>query len=519
MDRRQFLSSAALSTSLAAATANAETPARKASREPGRRPRKIYFNDARHHYLYAFEPPMTREDAHRPVDELASTAIDTFIYGVETGGGLFSDTKVGKRFAADDEPFDSSYYWRAHHNMQSLIDQGLDPLQVLIDRAHEHDMDFITSFRMGGGPSDPRYRIGVPGAGGGGGGAREKCQDFARPEVRAARFEWLEELASYPVEGIEYDFAFMPHYFNPDEIKAQTGVLTDYVRRLSEMIRGKGENRIVGARVFPSLEMNLALGLDVGAWLSERLVDYVAPLFYGYFLLDPDMPFESMAETAHAAGAEVYAVLQPYFMEQHEHATPAMIRAAAANYWDKGADALIVAPWFYWPFRDEEKSMLTDVGAPQDILEKDKHYFVAPRREDAAVLGYDHPLPLSLSKIAGPSTAKIPFYVADDTGSTRVERVRLQMRVDNLVTDDRLELKLNGQSLRGEIMRRTSHRYEYQWLDFELAGIRPRQGQNVLEVSLESRPPGLHGSISVVQLEILVEYALPHSGYTRPEML
>ena len=44
MDRRQFLSSAALSTSLAAATANAETPVRKASREPGRRPRKIYFN-------------------------------------------------------------------------------------------------------------------------------------------------------------------------------------------------------------------------------------------------------------------------------------------------------------------------------------------------------------------------------------------------------------------------------------------------------------------------------------------
>ena len=27
--------------------------------------------------------------------------------------------------------------------MQSLIDQGLDPLQVLIDRAHEHNMDFI----------------------------------------------------------------------------------------------------------------------------------------------------------------------------------------------------------------------------------------------------------------------------------------------------------------------------------------------------------------------------------------
>lgn len=93
------------------------------------------------------------------------------------------------------------------------------------------------------------------------------------------------------------------------------------------------------------------------------------------------------------------------------------------------------------------------------------------------------------------------------------------MRVNNLVTDDHLELKLNGQSLQGEIMRRTSHRYKYQWLEFELVGQRPCQGGNVLQGNLESRPPGLHGSISIVQLEILVEYALSQSGYTRPEML
>ena len=519
MDRRQFLSTAALSTSLAGTAVTATEPSQAASRQPARRPRKIYFNDARHHYLYAFEPPMTREDAHRPIDELASTATDTFIYGVETGGGLFSDTKVGKRYGGDGEPFDSPHYWRAYNNMQSLIDQGLDPLQVLIDRAHEHDMDFITSFRMGGGPSDPRYRIGVGDGVGGGGGAQENCQDFGRREVRDARLEWLQELASYPVEGIELDFAYTPFYFKPQEIEANTRVLTDYVESLSKMVRSHGNERIVGTRVFPSLEMNLTLGLDVGTWLSEKLVDYVAPLFYGYFLLDPDLPFESLAEAAHAAGAEVYAVLQPYYMEHDDHATPAMIRAAAANYWAKGADALIVAPWFYWPFRDEEKSILADVGAPQDIQEQDKHYFVSSRQEDAAVLGYNHPLPVSLSKVNGVAAGKIPFYVAEDTDSQRVKRVRLQMRVNNLVTDDRLELKLNGQSLQGEIMRRTSHRYEYQWLEFELVGQRPHQGRNVLQVSLESRPPGLHGSISIVQLEILVEYALPQSGYTRPEML
>ena len=33
--------------------------------------------------------------------------------------------------------------------MQSLIARGLDPLQVLVDRAHDKGMDFIASLRLG----------------------------------------------------------------------------------------------------------------------------------------------------------------------------------------------------------------------------------------------------------------------------------------------------------------------------------------------------------------------------------
>ena len=36
-----------------------------------RQPRTLYFNDARHYYLFAFEPPMRLEDAWRPIDEVA----------------------------------------------------------------------------------------------------------------------------------------------------------------------------------------------------------------------------------------------------------------------------------------------------------------------------------------------------------------------------------------------------------------------------------------------------------------
>lgn len=185
--------------------------------------------------------------------------------------------------------------------------------------------------------------------------------------------------------------------------------MTEYVRRLSEMIRRKGKERMVGARVFPTEAMNLASGLDVRTWLSEGFVNYVAPLFYGYFLLDPDLPFEWLADAAHASGAKIYPVLQPYFLKPEVHATPSMVRAAAANYWAKGADGLIVAPWFRWPFRDAEKSILTDIGDPEIIREKDKHYFLSPRQEEAAALGYGHPLPLMLDKADPRQAAKSPF--------------------------------------------------------------------------------------------------------------
>jgi len=478
----------------------------------------MYFNDARHFYLYAFEPPMPLEDAWRPVDELVGTAVNTLIYGVETAG-LFSDTKVGIRAGSDQRPFTSAHGWRAWYNMQSLIDRGLDPLRVLVDRAHKRGLEFITSMRMGGGPRDERYRIGIKGITAGGGGALENNANFAHPEVRDLRFSWLEELAGYPVEGIELDFAFTPFYFKPQEVKANTPLMTDYVRRIARMVRSKGAGRIVGARVFPTVAMNLALGLDVSAWLSERLVDYVAPLYYGYFLLDPDLPFDSLATAAHAVGAEVYPVLQPYFLKQDSHATPAMLRAAIANYWAKGADGLIIAPWYRWPFREEERSILTDIGEPDVVATRDKHYFLSPRLQDAAALGYQHPLPMAIDRAAAGVEQQIPFYIADDPNSARVARVRLLVKVLNLVAADRLVFKLNGQPLAGETLHRTSHRYEFYWFEFTLIRNKPWLGRNILTVALESKAEGFEGPLTLDQVEVLVEYNKPRSFYDRPPML
>jgi hypothetical protein len=459
----------------------------------------MYFNDARHFYLYSFDPPMSDEDSWRPIDELLGTAVNTLIYGVETGG-LFSRSKVAPRAFSQGRPFTSALAWRAWYNMQSLIDRGLDPLRVVIDRAHDKGLDFITSMRVGDGK-----------------------MDFSRKDVRETRFSWLEELAGYPVEGIELDLTYTPVYFPPAEARANAPVMTAYVREIASMVRSKGKGRLVGARVFPTVALNETLGLDVKEWLAKRYVDYVAPMFYGFHQLDPHLPFESLVAAARGTGADVFPVIQPFYqrkdLAEENHATPAMLRAAIANYWAKGATGLIVAPWFRWPLRDAEKSFLTDIGDPDAVRDRDKHYVVAHREPDATRYGYGQPLPLPIERADATARFPVRFYIADDCSSKRIRSVRLMLKVANMVGPDRFIVRLNGASLDGEPLRRTSHRYGFQWLDFTLAAIRPRRGENLLEVALASRPEGLEGGVTLEQVEVAVDYGLPGSMFERPRAL
>src|SRR5262245_2432963 len=128
LNRRDFLGSAVVSAaSLSRVPGSESTGGLLPSDEAKKKPRRtMYFNDARHFYLYCYEPPMQLEDAWKPIDEVAGTSVNTFIFGVESGG-LFSNTKVGLRWGADQRPFTSAHQWRAWYNMQSLIDRGLDP--------------------------------------------------------------------------------------------------------------------------------------------------------------------------------------------------------------------------------------------------------------------------------------------------------------------------------------------------------------------------------------------------------
>ena len=73
----------------------------------------------------------------------------------------------------------------------------------------------------------------------------------------------------------------------------------------------------IGARIYPTLELNQKTGLDVQTWLREGLVDFVVPMVYAFFVLDANMPIDWLVQEAHENDISVYAMLQPYYSEEN----------------------------------------------------------------------------------------------------------------------------------------------------------------------------------------------------------
>ncbi len=485
-----------------------------------RRRRTIYFDDARHYYLFVFEPPMAMEDAWSPVDQVVGTAVDTFAYGVARGDGLFYPSRVGTRFGADIQPFEQAAYWRVWHNMQSLIDRGLDPLRVLVDRAHDKGLDFIASLRVGNYTHKyPEHDVMTGGRG------------FVHEEVRGHQLDVLRELAvEYPVDGIELDIASAPgggsFLLSDEDAREHAPVITSWVRDVASMARSRGgAPAVVGARVYPTEEMCLRRGIDVRAWLAEGLVDYVVPMLYVDFTLDPDMPIDWIVEAAHEADVSVYAMLQPYVASENSgapervYASTDNMRAAASNFWGRGVDGMYT--WFMrWPLGDSQRRTLSDLGDPESVKQARKHYVVRRRSEQAVDLGYDAALPVYVPPGDAGQRRPVSFYVSDDfEGSAdRIVSARLRIRILDLVSADDLKIELNGLSLEGERWRRSYGDviapYKSQWLEIDLHTVRPRKGWNTLDFVLVSRPPDLAGTLEVEDVELLVEYGPYPSGPT-----
>lgn len=544
MLRRKFLRS-----SVAAGVLGGVMPASAGSSGPPpigpqggarKKPRMMFYHDGRHPLIYMYEPPMQKEEYEAGVDELVGTPIEALMLCLGDGRTVLHDTKVGELWGHNVKKWPHLIFRRAHQNAKALIAAGHDPLRVLCERAHAKGLLIYatllvqqgtgvrgedtrgSNFRFDNrhleigarGGVDPSFR-GLHGL------------DFKRKEVQDERFALIQEtLTRYPLDGFELQLNYLPYYFRPDEVAEGRQVMTAWIARVHRAVKQSGSDRELAIRIPASLEGCYSVGLDVKEWIRQGIVDVlIGQKFSGPELVDPFIDFRPLVAAAKGSQCRVHAAIHSHVDSDRLHeANAAMIRAAATNYWAQGVDGLYLVHWFNnWPYQAQFYEKLRELPDPEIMAPKDKFYFVPTTTARYAKPELEPGMTMQLPKdLKLNEPARVEFSISDDlprwNKAGRVHEVLLRFRVAETTELDELRFSLNGRVLPDALRRKINRMYlmnapRYRvfgyWFVYKLdAEHWPKQGQNVVEVTLLRRDPEVTPQIYLRDVELEIKYLL-----------
>ena len=199
-------------------------------------------------------------------------------------------------------------------------------------------------------------------------------------------------------------------------------------------------------------------------------------------------------------------------------ATVEHYRAAAAAYWDRGADAIYL-PWFEWPQDAERRQVLSEIHDPDLLAGKKKHYvvrrdyekaFASNQGYDVAVRGYPGQLKATLEAGMEAPGHTVRVYAADDLD---LANTWLKVRLIGSTALDSMTVSLNGTALSWETCTRTDHDGYYgTWLEFPLPRGVLRKGANEVGVALHARPTNLAIPVLLESVDVIVDHPSPKSN-------
>jgi hypothetical protein len=285
---------------------------------------------------------------------------------------------------------------------QALIDQGTDPLKLVVDWCHAHGKECFWSMRMNDThdaahrpdkpyplfpplkAAHPEFLVGaldrVPRHG------PWSSVDYGRGEIRELAFRYIEEVCqNYDVDGIELDFCRHLCYFPSVAFGGQASadecqLITDLMQRIRRMTEVEGQRRgrpiLVAIRVPDCAEYSRAVGLDWERWLDEGLLDLLIGSFY--FRLNP---WEDMVQAGRRHGVAVYAGLSESRVRGE---APPFGRNSAESYrgramraWQAGVDGIYLFNYF-----NPQGGFLREIGEPERLRELNKVYYATIRDRD-----------------------------------------------------------------------------------------------------------------------------------------
>ena len=495
--------------------------------------------------------------------DLAGTPVDAFVATVGPAAGytLSYPTQVpGMEFIVDrlakGATIGEGAQWRVAENLRHLWAQGCDPIALQLDRAHQLGIDYWLQLRLNDWhhvdaqgqvyrligsqfyEENPQYLLGRQGVQGWPPRLRESMawfQDFAHQPVRDMRLAVaVEACQRYDVDGFEYDFMRCPGYFKFGQERANAPLMSQLLRdtraALDRIGAQKGKAIGLSVRVPNTVDGALRLGLDVPAWIDEKLVDIVVPSTF--FAADTQ---EDMSEWAaltgptpvrlHPALEEAYSAGYtddrpgvPYYQLPDSVMRPLtrpMIHAIAARHWNQGADGLYLFNWANTPtsYHCDHRPTLDDIGDPQRLACKDKRYVLMRANGSFPnCLPTDRPLPARL----GPDPLRLDIAVEDDLHQygARLESISLRLLFGELTVADQVEVHLNDRLLNCANPlepEAAAAAVPTAWQVYDLRQAKPRRGPNQLSLRLVQGPAAFRRQVplEITDVELDIVYGHP----------
>ena len=485
------------------------------------KPRLIQMmDDSGTYYLFCNTERPTAKNLEAMVDSYARANVDILTMCLHCRWQAYYDSKVvevaGNLSPEAVQPWKATNYWHWLTSLRRLIAQGDDPPRVIAARCHQRGMKFLASFRL-----NDKHNI-FPHEGHYGSFRRDhpewiiagNAMDYGVPEVRQHILKVVRELVErYDIDGLDLDFMRWPVFFKKEEVKANTPLMTEFVREIRSILdegsRKKNRRLLLSVRVplrlgqgevlnahnlSPDLEC-LGIGLDVRRWVQEGLIDIVCPM--NFFFTDWPTMIRNIGEwraLTEGTSCRLYPTIHGLAAKDHgaPYISAASYHGAAYSYYLHGADGVAIY----------NMHSLRDLGDPIYLSTKARRYH--------GYLG-------DLISIAKGQRKTVDFYLPEDPKSPEVEG-RLRFTGVNLTLDHRLEVDVNGTSVdfktlvfehkgvhfRDEGAPRPGYRH---LVTFPLAETAAAKGNNVLGVKLVEINPAIptKDTIEVGRVEALFE--------------
>lgn len=283
----------------------------KAARKPDGIGRVTINNDG---FSMFYSGTNSKEQLFRTVDKYQGKRLYSYDYCLGSDVTCTYDTKVGTIFGSNVEDFWREGDRRAYEGIQKLINEGNDPLRVVIDRCRSNGQRVHVSFRMNANYAPPNAKT----MNGRLYWENYDCRilsqykkysyrlSYAYPEVRAYRLAVIKEGLSYGPDGLNLDFLRHPPFVGFDKplvdafkvkygedpfkvpsdprwLAMQAEVMTGFVRSVSQVLNEESKRQGRKMTLTVAFDYNGYEGqaLDVQRWVKEGLVDQIIPGVHG----------------------------------------------------------------------------------------------------------------------------------------------------------------------------------------------------------------------------------------------